>query len=247
MLNSAKWSARTGFCALIVLAATALWPAMAAEIGTTVVVVSNVMGTVKTVSRQLVINDNVEQDELIATAPDAATQIQFVDGTKVTLGPNAKVVLDKFVYDPSPGKGALVLSVSQGVLRFTTGNMAHENYKIVTPTGTLGVRGTDLNILVGGGQTLIQVIDGSVSGSTTDGVMKIFNKGDCFSITGSARQLGFINPCSVNELSFINTQSTVMNTMILAAINPTGGPQNLVIPADVVPPVFVTPPASPRQ
>jgi hypothetical protein len=76
---------------------------MAAEIGTTVVVVSNVMGTVKTVSRQLVINDNVEQDELIATAPDAATQIQFVDGTKVTLGPNAKVVLDKFVYDPSPG------------------------------------------------------------------------------------------------------------------------------------------------
>ena len=254
LLNFVKWFATIGFCALAILVVTALWPAAAANIGTTIVVVKSVTASMQTVSRQLVINDSVEQEELIATAPDAATEIQFVDGTKVTLGPNAKVVLDKFVYDPSPGKGALVLSVSEGVLRFTTGNMAHENYKIVTPTGTLGVRGTDLNILVDSGQTLVQVIDGSVSGSSTDGGVKVFDKGDCFSINGSAKQLGFINPCSANELTFINTQATVMNTMILAAINPTGGTSNFSpiffdpSPPNVLPPpIVLSQPASPNH
>ena len=97
------------------------------EIGKTVVVVRTVTGTLATEVRQLVINDGVAQNELIATAPDAASEIEFVDGTKLTLGPRAHVVLDKFVYDPDPSKGAFFLSVSEGVFRFVTGTMAHQS------------------------------------------------------------------------------------------------------------------------
>lgn len=212
---------------------------MAENIGTTVVVVKSVTGTVMNVSRQLNINDNVEQAETIATAPDAATEIQFVNGTKLQLGPNAKVVLDKFVYDPNPGKGALVLAVSAGVMRFTTGNMAHQNYTVTTPNGTLGVRGTDFSVGVLNGDTVIQVNDGEVSGTSTDGVPQSYTRGSCFAMHGST--FG----CSGSELNFITTQANLMNTIIVAALAglpPPGGrppprpPFSNGIPLPVSPP-----------
>jgi hypothetical protein len=231
MLKLFTGSARTGFCALTALAATALCPAMAANnIGTTVVVVKSVTGTTSDVSRQLVINDNVVTEEMIATAPDAATAIQFVDGTKLELGPNAKVVLDKFVYDPAPGKGALALTVSEGVMRFTTGSMAKENYTINTPNGTLGVRGTDFNILVGNGGTIVQVIDGEVFGTSKDGKKTSWTGDHCFSMHVST------GICSGDEFNFINQQS---NLMIAILVNPTGGnngPQNGPQPNSILPP-----------
>ena len=230
MLKLFTGSARTGFFALAALAATALCPAMAANIGTTIVVVKSVTGTTSDISRQLVINDNVVTEEMIATAPDAATAIQFVDGTKLELGPNAKVVLDKFVYDPAPGKGALALTVSEGVMRFTTGSMAKENYTINTPNGTLGVRGTDFNILVGNGGTIVQVIDGEVFGTSKDGKKSSYTKDHCFAMHLST------GICSGDEFNFINQQS---NLMIAILVNPTGGnngPPNNPNPNSILPP-----------
>jgi ferric-dicitrate binding protein FerR (iron transport regulator) len=230
MLKLFTGSARTGFCALAALAATALCPAMAANIGTTIVVVKSVTGTTSDISRQLVINDNVATEEIIATAPDAATAIQFVDGTKLELGPNAKVVLDKFVYDPAPGKGALALTVSEGVMRFTTGSMAKENYTINTPNGTLGVRGTDFNLLVGNGGTIVQVIDGEVFGTSKDGKKSSYTKDHCFAMHLST------GICSGDEFNFINQQS---NLMIAILVNPTGGnngPPNNPNPNSILPP-----------
>ena len=239
MLKAVIWSARTGMCALAILTATALWPAVAQDIGKAVVVVSNVTGTVKAVSRQVVINDNVEQQEVIATAPDAATEIHFIDGTQIKLGPNAKVVLDKFVYDPDPSKGALVLTISEGVLRFTTGNMSHEDYKINTPNGTLGVRGTALNILVNNGETITQVLNGEVVGNSANGGLQIFTPGACFSINGNPGLASYFNSCSGDELNTINTLASLMDNILL---NPTGGP-----PPPPPPPTFnlYLPPASP--
>jgi ferric-dicitrate binding protein FerR (iron transport regulator) len=230
MLKLFAGSTRTGFCALAALAATALCPAMAANIGTTIVVVKSVTGTTSDISRQLVINDNVATEEIIATAPDAATAIQFVDGTKLELGPNAKVVLDKFVYDPAPGKGALALTVSEGVMRFTTGSMAKENYTINTPNGTLGVRGTDFNLLVGNGGTIVQVIDGEVFGTSKDGKKSSYTKDHCFAMHLST------GICSGDEFNFINQQS---NLMIAILVNPTGGnngPPNNPNPNSILPP-----------
>ena len=231
MLKLFTGSARTGFCALTALAATALCPAMAANnIGTTVVVVKSVTGTTSDISRQLVINDNVVIEEMIATAPDAATAIQFVDGTKLELGPNAKVVLDKFVYDPAPGKGALALTVSEGVMRFTTGSMAKDNYTINTPNGTLGVRGTDFNVLVGNGGTIVQVLDGEVFGTSKDGKKTSWTGDHCFSMHVST------GVCSGDEFNFISQQS---NLMIITLLNPTGGnngPQNGPQPNSILPP-----------
>jgi hypothetical protein len=136
-------------CGAAVVAAFMVLPAGAAtEIGKTVVVVKTVTGQVEQNVRQLVINDGVSQNEVIATEPDAASEIVFLDGTKISVGPRARITLDKFVYDPNPTKGTFFLTATEGVFRFVTGNMAHQSYKIATPNGTIGVRGTTLDIMV---------------------------------------------------------------------------------------------------
>ena len=117
-------------------------PASAAtEIGKTVIVVKTVTGQIEETVRRLVINDGVSQNEIISTESDAASEIVFLDGTKISVGPRARVTLDRFVYDPDPSKCTFFLSVSQGVFRFVTGGMAHQSYEIKTPNGTIGVRG----------------------------------------------------------------------------------------------------------
>jgi ferric-dicitrate binding protein FerR (iron transport regulator) len=198
---------RCGFVALLV--ASAVSPSLAEnEIGKTVIVVRTVTGTLATDVRQLVINDGVAQNELIATAPDAASEIEFVDGTKLTLGPRAHVVLDKFVYDPDPSKGAFFLSVSEGVFRFVTGTMAHQSYSIKTPNGTVGVRGTVFNMLVFSNSSIVQVVDGEVFGTAADGTPRAFRRGEYFTMTQAT------GPSGHDDKTTIDAQVALMDYYI---------------------------------
>jgi hypothetical protein len=135
--------------ALVAFAAMSAGSADAAvPIGSTKVVVRTVTGTLGESVRTLVVQDRVSQDEIIATKADSASQIVFEDSTTLTLGPNAQVTLDKFVYDPNPSKGQFFLTVSQGIMRFITGTLDHSAYSIKTPNGTIGVRGTNIYMKV---------------------------------------------------------------------------------------------------
>jgi len=177
---------RLGVFVAALVSATAFIPAKAANnIGSTVVVVKTVTGELETVVRQLVLHDGVAQNELISTGADAASEIDFIDGTKLRLGPRARVTLDKFVYDPNPGKGAFYLTVSEGVARFATGNMDHQSYSIATPNGSLGVRGTAFNFVVDHTHTIVQVVFGDVWGESDDHKEKDYGAGSYFTMEGS--------------------------------------------------------------
>ncbi len=203
--------------------AAASWPALADNIGSTTVVIRTVTGTLETQVKQLVIHDNVAQNELIATAPDAASEIEFIDGTKLRLGPRARVVLDKFVYDPDPSKGKFYLSVSEGVFRFATGHMDHQSYSISTPNGTLGVRGTEFNLVVLADRTVVQVTDGEVFGTADDGVPKSFRRGAYFTLFHST------DPSDDDDQSALNGQVALMDSLIggtkFASNPPPGAPE----------------------
>jgi hypothetical protein len=154
----ARWLRRIVYATVL---ATLAIPAVAAtDIGKTVIVVKTVLGTLETRVRQLVLNDNVAQNEIIATEADAASEIQFVDGTKLSVGPNARITLNKFVYDPSPTRGAFFLTAVSGVFRFVTGNMDHQSYSITTPNGTIGVRGTSIVFTVYSDHTTLNTLFG---------------------------------------------------------------------------------------
>jgi ferric-dicitrate binding protein FerR (iron transport regulator) len=170
------------FVALVALAAVSARPVIAAvEIGNTKVVVRTVTGTLGETVRTLVVQDRVSQNEIIATKADSASQIVFEDSTTLTLGPNAQVTLDKFVYDPNPTKAAFFLTLGQGIMRFITGTLDHSAYTIKTPNGTIGVRGTILYAAVNCSgkdcSTGVGSIQGDVIFTDKDGKQTIIHAG----------------------------------------------------------------------
>ena len=69
------------------------------------------------------------------------TGLRFNDSTNLSLGNSSTVRLDKFVYDPNKGTGSTVIDASRGTLRLITGPQNKGDFKVKTPSGTLGVRG----------------------------------------------------------------------------------------------------------
>jgi hypothetical protein len=90
----------------------------------------------------------------------------------LTVGANARVTLDAFVFDPAKGTPALAATAAAGgVLRFVTGTMDSNAYRVETPTATIGVRGTVFDLIVAAdGATLVYVEEGSVQFANQAGV-----------------------------------------------------------------------------
>lgn len=99
--------------------------------------------------------------ELVETENESAVVITFADGSKLTMGENAEVLIDEFVYDTSSKTGSQVVTLTKGAFRFVSGSLPKESVKLNTPTVTIGIRGTELTIDVfDGGQTESSTIEG---------------------------------------------------------------------------------------
>jgi hypothetical protein len=96
--------------------------------------------------------------------------MQFLDETRFDVGPNAMVKLDDFVFDPASTIGAGKISMAVGAFRYVGGKMkSDENVKLVTPTSTMTIRGTELVIFVGiDGTTEVNVVDGAIDVQVCD-------------------------------------------------------------------------------
>ena len=130
--------------------------AMAVEkttIGNARTVVKTVTGTLEADLRRIQFLDDIYHNEIIETGDDSATEFVFLDETKLALGPNSRLVLDRFVYDPEPGKASFVMTATAGVFRFVSGKLPKRSYEIHTPTATIGIRGTVLSFIVIPGDT----------------------------------------------------------------------------------------------
>jgi hypothetical protein len=90
--------------------------------------------------------DPAYMQELIETEDESAVVIAFADGSKLTVGENAQVAIDEFVYDPAAKTGAQIMTLTKGAFRFISGAIPKENVSIKTPTATLGIRGTEVVI-----------------------------------------------------------------------------------------------------
>ncbi|WP_336489333.1 FecR family protein [Methylobacterium nigriterrae] len=105
--------------------------------------------------------------DMIRTGGESRLESQLADGTKVTLGEHAKILIDEFVYRPGRPGGRLGLNVVRGAFLFVGGKIEGPtggNVAIKTAVGTLGVRGTT----VWGGQ-----IDGGYGVLVLDGLVTL--------------------------------------------------------------------------
>lgn len=117
-------------------------------IGAAVTVVNEVTGEFNRDVRNLATGDDVRQEEIIAVGIDSVGELMLRDETKVALGPGARLVLDRFVYDPNKTAGAIVLNLVKGGFRFITGIAAKPLYVIRTPTASITVRGTIFDVYI---------------------------------------------------------------------------------------------------
>jgi hypothetical protein len=81
----------------------------------------------------------------ISTGPGGRLQIMLLDETVFTIGPNAVLVVDEFVFDPASGRGRISAGILRGSFRFVTGKIANSNpddMRVSVPVGTMGIRGT---------------------------------------------------------------------------------------------------------
>jgi hypothetical protein len=73
-------------------------------------------------------------------------EVTFQDKTTITLGENASLVVDRYVFNPERSSGELAVSTGVAAFRMVTGRLGEMSNKKInasTPFGALAVRGTD--------------------------------------------------------------------------------------------------------
>lgn len=130
-------------------------------------------------SGPLAIKSPVYRDERIKTSASGLGEFRFADGTKFAVGANSSVVIDSFVYDSSKTFNKLALTAARGSFRWISGKSKSEAYEITTPAGTLGIRGTRLDIFVGsGGLTSVVLLSGAARFCGANGCQELRRRCD---------------------------------------------------------------------
>ncbi len=104
----------------------------------------------------LAAGDRVFQGDSLETSTDGAVSLVFLDGTTFELGGGAAIVLDSLIYDPGSGAGEIITSVVKGTFIFLTGTIAGSGpdaMQVKTPSGTIGIRGTQVACAIESGDT----------------------------------------------------------------------------------------------
>src|SRR6185503_3068591 len=95
--------------------------------------------------------DAIFASDTLRTSADGAVGITLRDDTRVSLGANSEVRVDRYVYSPGEGGLGMVLKFMRGVAVYVSGRMAKlapDSIRLEAPSGIVGVRGTTVAIKV---------------------------------------------------------------------------------------------------
>ena len=131
---------------VVVSAAGVFAPGFDVAAAQTVGMVTKVQNQAQVGGQAAAVGSLVHLNDTLQTGANARLQVSFRDNTNLTLGENATVVVDRFVFDPDAGVGEATLNATKGALRLVTGRlteMPNKDVKVKTSFGALAVRGTD--------------------------------------------------------------------------------------------------------
>jgi hypothetical protein len=102
------------------------------------------------VRRRMVDGASVYPGEIVQTSTGSKVVLAFRDDSRLTLGANTQFRVDSFVFDnKNPSEGKFLVTLLRGSLRALTGLIGKSNTRNVgftTPTATIGIRGTGLDM-----------------------------------------------------------------------------------------------------
>jgi len=91
--------------------------------------------------RMIELQGAVFMGDQIVAGPNGLAQIKFIDNTRIVIGPNSRLTIDTFVFNPDMTAREVVVTAIEGTFRFISGNSPDDAYTIRTPTMTMGIRG----------------------------------------------------------------------------------------------------------
>jgi len=180
-----------------------------------------------TALRPAVPREAVHLGDLVVSGPQSSLQMLLLDQSVFTVGANARMKIDRFVYDPDKGTTDIATSVAKGAFRFMSGHLVAGAGReaIRTPVATIGVRGTIVEGAVG--QDALDVMAGepgvpAYGGDPKDAVLILLGG------PGSGAQ-GFDKPGAI-DVTGGNTTTAVEhggNAMLFLPGQPLFGPFKL--------------------
>jgi hypothetical protein len=93
----------------------------------------------------------IQANDTLRTSTDGCIGVVFQDDTFLSLGPRSDLVIDEFVYAPRQGKLSLVFRMLKGTAVYLSGliaKLAPDSVRFVTPSASVGVRGTKFAVKV---------------------------------------------------------------------------------------------------
>lgn len=96
--------------------------------------------------KELVVGSDIFIGDKVVTDARGLVQIRFSDSTKLVVGPNSSLLIEDYLLRENGSGGKLAVNALSGTFRFITGGAPKDRYLIELPTGTIGVRGTALEV-----------------------------------------------------------------------------------------------------
>jgi hypothetical protein len=93
----------------------------------------------------------IYESDTVTTGADGRLGLTFADETRLSLGPDSEVRLNRYLYAPAEGGLAFALRVVRGLATYVSGRIAKlspDAIRLETPSAIIGVRGTRLAISV---------------------------------------------------------------------------------------------------
>jgi hypothetical protein len=95
--------------------------------------------------------DIVEEADVISTGANGSFGVTLIDNTRISAGPNSRIELKQFRFNPTTQEGESLTQLHRGTLAIVSGQIAKRSpdaMKVQTPTTILGVRGTRFAVKV---------------------------------------------------------------------------------------------------
>lgn len=93
----------------------------------------------------------VYQADRVTTGKDGSIGLLLDDDSRLSLGPNSSIALDKFDFDLATSDGSCDVSMTKGTLSVVSGKLVQKTpgaLKVRTPAAILAVRGTEFSVKV---------------------------------------------------------------------------------------------------
>lgn len=89
--------------------------------------------------------------DVLRTGSESSAGVTLKDDTRVALGANSQVSLDKYAFNANTHEGNLLVSIFKGTLMMISGLLVKSNpaaARLKTPNATIGIRGTEFIVEV---------------------------------------------------------------------------------------------------